>query len=313
MPSILSLTALQTALEVGAIYSLVAMALFISFSILNIADLSTDGCYTLGFAVGATVTLAGHPFLAIPAAMLAGACSGFVTALLQTKLGVESILAGIIVNTGLYTVNLAVMGWSSNLSIYGSDTLFSLAKGLFDAPWWTKWHELIVLSTILLVVSVLVALFFRTRLGLSIRATGDNSDMVRASSINPAFTVTVGLCLSNSLTGLAGCLIGLLNKSCDINLGTGMVTVALASLIIGESLLGKGSIPRRVLGVIVGACLYRIIIAIAISTNVVPTECFKLVSALIVAVAIATPQGRKLIALQRQKLAARGKEGAGKC
>jgi len=311
--AILSLPALQTALEVGAIYSLVAMALFISFSILNIADLSTDGCYTLGFAVGATVTLAGHPFLAIPAAMLAGACSGFVTAFLQTKLGVESILAGIIVNTGLYTVNLAVMGWSSNLSIYGSDSFFSLLKGLSDAEWWVKWHELIVLAAIVAVISLLVVLFFRTRLGLSIRATGDNVDMIRASSVDPDFTITVGLCLSNSLTGLAGCLIGLLNKSCDINLGTGMVTVALASLIIGESLMGRGSIARRVLGVILGACLYRIIIAIAISTSIVPTEGFKLVSALIVAVAIATPQGRKLIALQRQKMMAKKKGGTVKC
>ena len=289
------------------------MALFISFSILNIADLSTDGCYTLGFAVGATVTLAGHPLLALPAAMLAGACSGFVTAFLQTKLGVESILAGIIVNTGLYTVNLAVMGWSSNLSIYGSDSLFTLCKELFPWEWWAKWHELVVLAVILLVAALLGVLFFRTRLGLSIRATGDNADMVRASSINPSFTITVGLFLSNSLTGLAGCLIGLLNKSCDINLGTGMVTVALASLIIGESLMGRGSIPRRVFGVILGACLYRIIIAVAISTSIVPTEGFKLVSALIVAVAIAAPQGRKLIALQRQKLAARKRGGGVKC
>ena len=303
----------QTALELGFQYALVAMALFISFSSLNIADLSTDGCYTLGFAVGATVTLAGHPLLALPAAMLAGACSGFVTAFLQTKLGVESILAGIIVNTGLYTVNLAVMGWSSNLSIYGSDSLFTLCKELFPWEWWAKWHELVVLAVILLVAALLVVLFFRTRLGLSIRATGDNADMVRASSINPSFTITVGLCLSNSLTGLAGCLIGLLNKSCDINLGTGMVTVALASLIIGESLMGRGSIPRRVFGVILGACLYRIIIAVAISTSIVPTEGFKLVSALIVAVAIAAPQGRKLIALQRQKLVARKRGGGVKC
>lgn len=311
MGAIFSIKILQTALEVGAIYSLVAMALFISFSILNIADLSTDGCYTLGFAVGATVTLAGHPFLAIPAAMLAGACSGFVTAFLQTKLGMESILAGIVVNTGLYTVNLAVMGWSSNLSIYGSDTILSLAKGLSDAAWWKQWYRLVVLGGILLVVAIAVIFFFRTQLGLSIRATGDNADMVRASSINPAFTITVGLCVANALTGLAGCLIGLLNTSCDINLGTGMVTVALASLIIGETLLGKGSIPRRVLGVIVGACIYRIIIAVALAANV-PTECFKLVSALIVAAAIASPQGRKLLTLQRQKLAARaakGKEG----
>lgn len=299
------LTILQTALEMGAIYSLVALALFISFSILNIADLSTDGCYTLGFAVGASVTLAGHPFLALPAAMLAGACSGFVTAFLQTKLGVESILAGIIVNTGLYTVNLAVMGWSSNLSIFGSDTLLSIAKGVSQAQWWIQWHRLIVLGAILIVLAVLVALFFRTRLGLSIRATGDNVDMVRASSVNPAFTITVGLCLSNALTGLAGCLTGLVNKSCDINLGTGMVTVALASLIIGETIMGRKSLGMRIFGVILGSCIYRIIIAIALAADV-PTECFKLVSALIVAVAIASPQGRKLIALQRQKWAARG-------
>lgn len=309
---LLSITTIQTALAVGAIYSLVALALFISFSILNIADLSTDGCYTLGFAVGATVTLAGHPFLALPAAMAAGACSGFVTAFLQTKLGVESILAGIIVNTGLYTVNLAVMGWSSNLSIYGSDSLFSLAKGLSDAEWWRNWYKVIVPAAILLLICLFVAFFFRTRLGLSIRATGDNADMIRASSINPAFTITVGLCLANSLTALAGCLYGLLNTGCDINLGTGMVTVALASLVIGESLLGRGSIPKRIFGVVLGACLYRLIMAVAIGANI-PTECFKLVSALIVAVAIATPQGRKLIALQRQKMAARRKGGTQQC
>ena len=307
---LLSVVTLRTALEMGAIYSLVALALFISFSILNIADLSTDGCYTLGFAVGAIVTLAGHPFLALPAAMLAGVLSGFVTAFLQTKLGVESILAGIIVNTGLYTVNLAVMGWSSNLSIFGSDTLLSLAKGLSENTFWTGWGTLIVLSAILAVMAVLVGLFFRTRLGLSIRATGDNADMVRASSINPAFTITVGLCVANALTGLAGCLTGLVNKSCDINLGTGMVTVALASLIIGETMFGRFSIGWRIVGVILGSCIYRVIIAVALAANV-PTECFKLVSALIVAVAIAMPQGRKLIAIQRQKLLRR-KEGA-KC
>ena len=141
-----------------------------------------------------------------------------------------------------------------------------------------------MLSAILAVVAVLTALFFRTRLGLSIRATGDNADMVRASSINPAFTITVGLCVANSLTGLAGCLTGLVNKSCDINLGTGMVTVALASLIIGETMFGRFSIGLRILGVIAGSCIYRIIIAVALAANV-PTECFKLVSALIVAVA----------------------------
>lgn len=308
-----TLATVLSALELGFIYALVALALFLSFRVLNIADMTTDGAFTLGCAVSATAAVAGHPFLGLPLALLAGAAAGFVTAFLQTRLAVPSILAGIITNTGLYTVNLAVMGWSSNLSIYGSDSLFTLCKELFPWEWWAKWHELVVLAVILLVAALLVVLFFRTRLGLSIRATGDNADMVRASSINPSFTITVGLCLSNSLTGLAGCLIGLLNKSCDINLGTGMVTVALASLIIGESLMGRGSIPRRVFGVILGACLYRIIIAVAISTSIVPTEGFKLVSALIVAVAIAAPQGRKLIALQRQKLAARKRGGGVKC
>ena len=122
------LTVLKTALEVGLIYGLVALALFISFSILNIADLSTDGCFTLGCAVGAMLTIAGHPLLALPAAMAAGMLSGFITAFLQTRLGVESILAGIISNTGLYTINLAVMGFSSNVSITGRDTVFSLFK-----------------------------------------------------------------------------------------------------------------------------------------------------------------------------------------
>ena len=294
----------QTALELGFQYALVAMALFLSYRVLDIADLTTDGGFVLGAAVSVTVTAAGHPVLAIPAAMLAGACAGFVTAFLQTKLGVESILAGIIVNTGLYTVNLAVMGWSSNLSIFGTDTLLSLAKGLSGEKLWTDWSTLIVLGVLLAAVSLLVGRFLRTRLGLSIRATGDNADMVRASSINPAFTITVGLCLANSLTGLAGCLTGLVNKSCDINLGTGMVTVALASLIIGETMFGRFSMGWRIFGVIVGSCIYRIIIAVALAANV-PTECFKLVSALIVAVAIAMPQGRKLLAIQRQKLARR--------
>ena len=285
---LLSVETLRTALEMGAIYSLVALALFISFSILNIADLSTDGCYTLGFAVGAIVTLAGHPFLALPAAMLAGVLSGFVTAFLQTKLGVESILAGIIVNTGLYTVNLAVMGWSSNLSIFGTDTLLSLAKGLSENTAWTRWSTLIVLGVILTAVAVVTALFFRTRLGLSIRATGDNPEMVRASSINPMFTTTVGLCVANAFTGLSGCLLAQAQKQVDINLGQGMVTIALASLLIGRAFLGKGSILTRAVGVVLGAFLFRLVYAIALRFDM-PAFLLKLVSSVIVIFAIAGP------------------------
>lgn len=302
MADFFSLNVLQTALEVGLIYALVAMALFVSFSILNIADLSTDGCFTLGCAVGAMLTIAGHPILAIFAAMAAGICSGYVTAFLQTRLGVESILAGIIVNTGLYTINLGVMGFSSNVSIFGCDTVFTLTRSLLgDSPV----SRIVLLAVIALIVCVALIRFFGTTLGLSIRATGDSPDMVSASSINPKFTITVGLCLANALTALAGCLIGQYNKTCDINLGTGMVTIALASLIIGEVFAGKkGSIPRRVFCVVLGSIVYRFIIAIALRLNV-STEYFKLVSAVIVAVAIAAPKLKERVKLEKAKSAAR--------
>ena len=232
MTAFLTAGIIRTALEVGLIYSLVALSLFMSYSILNICDLSTDGCYTLGSAVGAVLTIAGHPILGIFAAMLAGVCSGYVTAFLQTRLGVESILAGIIVNT-------AVMGFSSNLSIFGTETIFSLFQGISGSAFWQDWSSLILLALLLLLIASALRLFLSTRLGLSIRATGDSPAMVRASSINPAFTITVGLCAANSLTALAGSLIGQYNKSSDINLGIGMVTIALASLVIGETIFGR--------------------------------------------------------------------------
>ena len=233
LASIFSLNVLQTALELGCIYALVALALFLSYSILNIADLSTDGCFTLGCAVACQVALTGHPILALVAAMAAGVCSGFVTAFLQTRLGVESIMAGIIVNTGLYTINLAVMGFSSTMSLVKTDTVFSLAKG--SLSFLGGWYKLAIALAMILLAGAAMLGFLGTRLGLSIRATGDNAAMVRASSINPAFTITVGLCVSGALCALSGGLLAQYQKSCDINVGTGMVTIALASLIIGET------------------------------------------------------------------------------
>lgn len=294
MGGFITVQIVQTALELGLIYALVALSLFISFSILNICDLSTDGCYTLGCAVGAMVTLQGHPILAIFAAMAAGICSGFMTAILQTKFGVQSILAGIIVNTGLYTVNLSVMGFKSNVAIFGTDTVFSMFKGLFDNEIWQSWSTLILLALILAAVVIAIWWFLGTRLGLSIRATGDSPAMVRASSVNPAFTITVGLCVANAFTGMAGSLIGQYNKSSDINLGTGMVTIALASLIIGEVFYHRQNMFLRISFVVIGSCLYRFIVSLALRLNV-PTEAFKLVSAVIVAIAIAAPEGKKLI------------------
>lgn len=310
MESLLSLPVVVSALELGFIYALVALALFLSYSILNIADLSTDGCFTLGCAVGAQVAIMGHPVLALFAAMAAGVCSGYIMAFLQTKLGVESILAGIIVNTGLYTVNLAVMGFSSNLSLFKSETVYSLCKELFGSTW----YKLIMSIIIVVIVCAVLAWFLGTRIGLSIRATGDNSDMVKASSINPGFTITVGLCISGAMTALSGCLIGQYQKSCDINLGTGMVTIALASLIIGETLVGKKTVFRRMAGAVLGSCLYRFAIAIALRLHI-PAECLKLVSAIIVAAAIASPYLKNQIAFQKKKMAAisSGKGGNKTC
>ena len=184
------LLVVQTALELGFLYAPVALALFLSFRVLDIADLTTDGCFVLGAAVSVTLTAAGHPLLAVPAAMLAGACAGFITAFLQTRLSVPSILAGIVTNTGLYTINLMAMGWRSNESLLGSDTVFTLLRSTGLGG---DWYELVLAAAVTLLCAGLLALFLGTRLGLSIRATGDNPDMVRASSLDPTFTVTVGL------------------------------------------------------------------------------------------------------------------------
>ena len=198
----ISTAVIMSALELGFVYALVALALFLSFRILNIADMTTDGTFTLGCAVSATMAVAGHPILALPAAMIAGACAGVITALLQTKWGVPSILAGIITNTGL--------------------------------------------------------------------------------------TITIGLAVSNSITALSGAVLAQYQKTADINLGTGMVIIGLASLIIGETIFRKGKLWYKALAAIVGCIIYRFIIAIALRLDL-PSECLKLISAVIVALAIALP------------------------
>ena len=296
----------QTALELGFMYALVSMALFLSYRVLDIADLTTDGAFVLGMAVSVSLAAAGHPFLAIPAAMAAGACAGFVTAFLQTRLGVPSILAGIITNTGLYTVNLMAMGWSSNVNLLKQQTIFTIFKKTGIGG---DWYEFILAAVVTVLAGIFIIWFLRTRLGLSIRATGDNRDMVRASSINPAVTVTVGLCIANALTALSGAVVGQLQKSADINGGTGIVVVGLACLIIGETVVGRGSVRRGVVAVVVGSVIYRFIYAVVLKTKVVPIECLKLMTAIIVALAIAAPSLRAWAALKRRKLAARQKGG----
>ena len=300
------LSVIQTALELGFLYALVAMALFVSYRILDIADLTTDGCFVLGAAVSVTCALAGHPVLGIPAAMLAGSAAGFVTAFLQTRLGVPSILAGIVTNTGLYTVNLMALGWKSNVSLLKQATIFTMFR---DTGIGGNWYKVILAGLVTVLMGVLVLLFLRTRLGLSVRATGDNRDMVRASSINPTFTVTVGLCIANALTALSGAMVGQCQKTIDINGGTGIVVIGLACLIIGETVLGRRSVTKGVIAVIVGSVIYRLIYAIVLYTKVVPVDCLKLLTAIVVGLAIASPSIKNWVLFQRRKAVAGRKGG----
>lgn len=292
----------QTALELGLICSLTVLALFLSYSMLNVCDLSTDGCFTLGAAVGAMVAIAGHPYLAIAAAMAAGVCSGFVTAFLQTRMGVDSLLSGIIVNTALYSINIAVMGGVSLLNMNKTDTVFTKMKDLLEGTFLAGQYKLVVaLIAVALAVAALTA-FLNTRLGLAIRATGDNPDMVRSSSINPVFTTTVGLCAANALTGLSGCLLAQSQKSAEINIGSGMVTIALASLLIGRTLAPRGGILRRAVGVVAGAFVFRLVYAVALRFQM-PAYMLKLVSSVIVILAISGPYLKRQSPLIRRRLA----------
>ena len=286
----------QTALSLGCIYSLVALALFLSYRVLDIADLTTDGCFVLGMAVSVSTAAAGYPFMGLVLAVLAGACAGFVTAFLQTRLGVPSIIAGIITNTGLYTINLMAMGWSSNVSLIKQETIFTRFRALgIDG----SWYAIILTALIALVCMVIMRQFLRTRLGLSIRATGDNKDMVSASSINPKFMITVGLTFANCFTALSGAIAGQLQKSADINAGTGIVVIGLATLIIGETVLnGRRSIGLNILACLVGNIIYRFIYAVVLQTRIIPIEGLKLMTAVIVAAAIAAPSIRESLAVR---------------
>lgn len=278
---------IQTALQLGCVYSFVALALFLSYRVLGIADLTTDGCFVLGMAVSVSFASHGNPVLGIFMGILAGGLAGLVTAVLQTRLGVPSILAGIVTNTGLYTVNLMAMGWSSNLSLLKSETIFTLFKKTGIAG---SWNVIVLVLVIVIAVMIFMKWFLSTRLGLSIRATGDNQDMVSASSINPKFTIMIGLILSNMLTGLSGGLAGQLQKSADINAGTGIVTVGLATLIIGETVInGKKSIGRNILACFIGNVVYRCIYAFILQSHIIPIEGLKLMTALVVTLAIAVP------------------------
>lgn len=300
----MSIMLLQGAVEQGFIYALVALALYLSYRTLDIADLTTDGTFVLGCAVSAALCSVGQPVLGLVGGFAAGLAAGFVTAFLHTRLKIQAILAGIITMTGLYTVNLWVMGGRADLPLLKVDTIFTYTQALLGE----SYGKLITVALITCVVGVLLALFLKTQLGLSIRATGDNRDMVSASSIDPSFTITVGLCLANGLTALAGGVLAQYQMSSNLSLGTGVVVIGLASLIIGEVVVRRGGVGRCIAGAIVGSVIYRVLMVFALRASANPAN-LKLISAVIVAVAIGWPALADWLRLEKRKAAAKQKGG----
>ena len=296
----MSLTMFLGGLQEGLFYALLAMGVFISFRILNTPDLTTEGSYTLGVAVSAVLTVAGHPVLGLVCAFLAGAAAGSVTGVLQTKVGIHPILAGILTMSGLYTINTAVMGGKPDVTLTKT-TIFNKLYEVFninlqafnkDRAAFTMAKEITVLIVgVVLAAAVLIALiwFFRTHVGLCIRATGNNEAMVRSSSINAGGMKILGLAVANGCTALAG---GVMTQSggfATISNGAGVLVVGLASVIIGEAIIGKRGVTVGLMSVILGSVLYQCLIRLATSLNVFPAYYLKLVSAVIVAIALALP------------------------
>lgn len=285
-----------TALQEGFLYGLLALGVFISLRVLNIPDLTTEGSFGFGGSVAAVVAIAGHPFLSIPAAILAGACAGLVTGLLQTKLKIHPVLSGIITMSGLYTVNLMVMG-TTNLSVSAASALFKMLYKLFAlTPMQKKIMGACVSALIVFIVLGLMILFFKTHLGMCIRATGDNPDMVRASSINADRTKLVGLCVSNALVALSGALIVHYCGYSDINASGGTLVYGLAAVIIGEAVFSRSGPTRGLIAAIVGSVIYKLIVTFVVDVNLFghnSANMMKLMCAVIVAVTLSIPTIRQ--------------------
>jgi putative ABC transport system permease protein len=284
----MTLLSLQGSIELGIIYAIMALGVFISFRTLDIPDLTVDSSFTLGAAFSAVLCTSGQPLAGVGAAFIAGCVAGSITALLHTKLKIQPLLAGILVMLGLYSINLKVMENKANIPLLNQTTVFSMFENIFQNTKAAEYAQLILPLAVLLIVLIALFLFLKTKFGFVLRATGDNDQMVRALGVNTDFTILVGLALANGLVSLSGALIAQYQSFADISMGIGMVIIGLASVIIGEVIFGTRSLLRRLVAVILGAILYRLIIAIALEMGMPPTD-LKLVSALIVAFAMAMP------------------------
>ena len=290
----MSLYSFFSAIELGLIYSLMVLGLFISYRILNIPDLTVDGSFTLGAAVAVVATLAGHPVLGLLLAALAGAAAGFVTALLQTRMKIQPILAGIITMTALYSINLMVMDNKANLPLAQGESIYHNLPGM-------------LLSGLAAIgVAAVLVLFLQTPAGLAVRATGDNEAMVRSSSINADRMKMAGLSIANACVALSGALIAHYNCYAEVRMDIGMVVIGLASLIVGEIAVGllvrRANILSGTVAAIVGSVLYRLIIAQALEWNF-SSSSLKLITAIIVAMAMSVPAVKESLRLAKQRRA----------
>ncbi len=287
------MTLLIGSLQLGLLYAPMALGIYITFRILNMPDLTVDGSFSLGMACAAVATISGHPFLALFIAIIAGASAGLATGLLHTKLSIHPILAGILVMTGLYTINLAFMGGKANLSLVGSQTIFSAMESMIAVPGGMG-KTLLALFICIIIIAIL-AIVFKTRVGFAIRATGDNEDMVRLSSINANASKCIALSMGNACVALSGALICQYQMFSDVNSGSGMVIIGLASVIIGETIFGRRSVTIGLVSAAVGSILYRIILAFALKIDMFPAYSLKLISAVIVIIALSGPTIKAVI------------------
>lgn len=275
-----------SAIQLGLLYGILAVGLYIPFRILDIADMSVQGTFTMGMIIAAVFSYNNMPFLGIIVAILAGAISGVVTGILHTKFNIPSILSGILTMTALYTVNLIIASGKANISLIGKDTLYTIADKLIGNEQATK---TIVTLLIVILMTVMISVFFHTRTGLTIRATGDNAAMVRHTSINTDNMKMIGLGLGNAMAALSGALISQYNLFADVNSGTGILVVALAAIIIGETLFKRNGVTLGLISTVVGSTVYRFIIAIALKFDILPSYALNLISTVIVILALMFP------------------------
>lgn len=277
----MNLTVVLGALELGGIFAIMSLGLYISYKILNLPDLTVDGSFTLGCAVSAVLTIYSMPYLGLLVSFIAGAIAGTVTGLLITKVKIMPLLSGILTMTGLYSINLRIMGDSPNISLFECSTIFTPFEFL------GRYHKLIVIYGLILLICLFLHYFLRTQLGLALRACGDNEDMVRASSIDTDKMKILGLALANGFVSMGGSIFAQHQTYSDITSGTGMMVIGLASIIVGMTFIKKDKIAFQLLAVVVGAVFYRGVLTVALQLGL-PSGDLKLLSAVLVVIAIAS-------------------------